>query len=84
MLTIYIVTISSNNNSTKTNKLILTLTQSIIYEVWLSRNKIKCDKIVLSHQTIINKINKQVQTIVTIHYMKYKTESALDKSTAFV
>ena len=56
----------------------------MIYEVWLSRNKIKCDKIVLSHETIINKINKPVQTIVTIHYRKYKTESALDKSTAFL
>ena len=41
--------------------------------------KEKYDKTVLSHQTIINKIKKQVQTIINVHYKKRKIENTLDK-----
>ena len=70
------LTISRNNSNYKTKKLIFTLTQSIGYEIWQSRNKIKCDNIILSHQRIINRIGKEIQTIVNAHYKKHKT---LDK-----
>ena len=45
--------------SSNTRKLILTITpQIILYEIWQSRNNIKCNKIILTTKTIINKINK--------------------------
>lgn len=70
------LTISRNNSTYKTKKLIFTLTQTIGYKIWQSRNKIKYHNIILSHQTIINRIDKDIQTTVNAHYKKHKT---LDK-----
>ena len=74
------LTIISNNSNSKTKKLIFTLTQTVGYEIYQSRNKIKYDNIILSNQTIINKINKQMQAIVNVHYKKHKARNTLDKS----
>ena len=71
----HILTISSNYSNSKTKKLIITLIQSIIYQIWHSRNKIKYDKIALFHTKMINKINKQVQTIINVHYKRHKMEN---------
>ena len=40
-------TLSANNLNSKNKKLILTLTQLIMHEIWTSRNNIKYDKILL-------------------------------------
>ena len=44
----HILTLSSNNTNPKNKKLILTLTQIIIYELSLSRNKLKFEGIHLT------------------------------------
>ena len=53
-----------NNN---TRKLILTTTpQIILYNIWQSRSNTKYDKITITTKTIINKISKQIEIIITI------------------
>ena len=46
--------LSSNNTNPKNKKLIITLMQIVIYELWLSRNKLKFEGIQLIQQTIMN------------------------------
>ena len=58
-------------------KLILTLTQLIMYEIWTSRNNIKYDKIQLSQETIITNILTQLWNIITAHYKLHKLNEML-------
>ena len=46
--------LSSNNTNPKNKKLIITLMQIVIYELWLSRNKLNFEGIQLIQQTIMN------------------------------
>ena len=73
----HILTLSSNVKNNKCRKLITTLTQLIIYEIWQSRNNLKYDKIQLSQDTIINKINQQIQSIIKTHYKYHQTNDTL-------
>ena len=75
----HILTLSSNNISSKCKKLILTLTQIIIYEIWQSRNNLKCDNLQLSQNTIINKINSQIKFILNTHCKLHKEQDSLDQ-----
>ena len=68
-------TLSANNLNSQ--KLILTLTQLIMYEIWTSRNNIKYDKIQLSQETIITKILTQIRNILTAHYKLHKLNEML-------
>ena len=47
-------------------------------EIWQSRNNHKYDKKLLPQQTIINKINTQLKTIILGHYKKHKLNGTLD------
>ena len=47
-------------------------------EIWQSRNNHKYDKKLLPQQTIINKINAQLKTIILRHYKKHKLNVTLD------
>ena len=47
-------------------------------EIWQSRNNHKYDKKLLPQQTIINKINAQLKTIILRHYKKHKLNGTLD------
>ena len=69
-------TLSANNLNSKNKKLILTLTQLIMYEIWKSRNNIKYDKIQLPQETII-KILTELQNILTAHYKLHKLNETL-------
>ena len=64
----HMFTLSAINLNSKNKKLILTLTQLIMYEIWTYRNNIKYDKIQLSQETIITKILTQLLNIITAHY----------------
>ena len=75
----HMLTLSSNNSSSKCKKLILTLTQIIIYEFWQSRNNLKYDNVQFSQNTIINKINSQIKFILNTHYKHHKEQHALDQ-----
>ena len=75
----HILKLSSNNISSKCKKLILTLTQIIIYEIWQSRNNLKYDNVQLSQNTIINKINSQIKFIVNTHCKLHKEQDSLDQ-----
>ena len=69
--------LSANNLNSKNKKLILTLTQIIMYEIWTSRNNIKYDKIQLSQETIITKVLTQLPNILTAHYKLHKRNETL-------
>ena len=75
----HILTLSSNDTNPKNKKLILTLTQIIIYELSLSRNKLKFEGIHLTWQTIINKIITQLHIILKAHYKLHKLNDTLNQ-----
>ena len=54
----HIFTLSTNNLNSKNKKLILTLTQLIMYEIWTSRNDLKYDKTTITG----NNYNKNSNT----------------------
>ena len=75
----HLLTLTSNNTNSKTKKLILTLTNTIIYEIWISRNNLKYDKIELTQDTIITKIKTQLQNILNTHYKVNKINGTIAK-----
>ena len=75
----HILTLSSNNTNSKCKKLILMLTQIIIYEIWQSRNNLKYDKTQLAQLTIIHKIIAQLTTILTTHHKIHKLNDTLNQ-----
>ena len=54
------------------------LVKIMAIEIWQSRNSHKYDKKLLPQQTIINKINAQLKTIILAHYKKHKLNETLD------
>ena len=54
------------------------LVKIMTIEIWQSRNNHKYDKKFLPQQTIINKINAQLKTIILKHYKKHKLNVTLD------
>ena len=54
------------------------LVKIMTIEIWQSRNNHKYDKKLLPQQTIINKINAQLKTIIQAHYKKHKLNDTLD------
>ena len=54
------------------------LVKIMAIEIWQSRNSHKYDKKLLPQQTIINKINAQLKTIILAHYKKHKLKETLD------
>ena len=79
----HLLTLTSNNklksNKLKTKKLILTLTNIIIYEIWILRNNLRYDKIQLTQDTIITKIKTQLQNILHTHYKVNKLNRTITK-----
>ena len=74
----HILTLSANKQSKHTTKLILTIVQIIIYEIWTSRNNLKYDKTVIPQDTIINKRNAQLRNIIRTHYKYHKLNETLN------
>ena len=74
----YLFTLNVPNTNKYTTKLTITIIQIILFEIWQSRNNNKYDKKLLSQQTIINKINAQLKTIILVHYKKHKLQDTLD------
>ena len=73
----HILTLSSNNKNKRIKKLILMLTQAIMFEIWQSRNNNKYDKTLLTQKTITNKIKTQLKNILQTHYKKQKLSDTL-------
>ena len=74
----HILTLSSNIPNSKCKKLVLTLTQLIIYKKWQSRNNYKYDKILLTHKIIINKINSQLRIILNKYFKNHNLKDTLN------
>ena len=53
----HLFTLSINNLNKHTTKLILTIAQITLHEIWVSRNNYKYDNTLIPQDTIINKIN---------------------------
>ena len=71
-------TLNDPNTNKYITKLTITKTQIILYEIWQSRNNNKYDKKLLSEQTIINKINAPLKTIILAQYKKHELNDTLD------
>ena len=56
------------------------LVKIMTIEIWQSRNNHNYDKKLLPQQTIINKINAKLKTIILAHYKKHKLNDPLDIS----
>ena len=54
------------------------LVKIMTIEIWQSRINHKYNKKLLPQQTIINKINAQLKTIILAHYKKHKLNDTLD------
>ena len=50
-----------------------------MYETWISRNNLKCDKTQLTQETIITKITTQWENILNTHYKIHKLDGTLTK-----
>ena len=74
----HIFTLTANIDS-KTKKLIITIIQIIMYEIWITRNNLKYDKIHITQDTIITQIIIQLQNIILTHYKIHKTNGTLPK-----
>ena len=74
----HLLTLSTNKQNKHTTKLILTIVQIIIYEIWTSRNNHKYDKTLTPQDTIINKINAQIRNIIHTHYKYHKLNETLN------
>ena len=51
----------------------------MIYEIWISRNNLKYDKIQLTQDTIITKIKTQLQNILNTYYKVNKLNGTITK-----
>ena len=63
----------------KIKKLMLTLIQLMIYEIWESRNNYKYEKINLIQKTIINKINSKIRIILNVHFKIHQINDTLQQ-----
>ena len=72
-----ILTLSTNNLNKHTTKLILTIIQIILHEIWTSRNNYKYDNTLIPQDTI-TKINAKIENIINTHYKNHKLNGTLD------
>ena len=56
----------------KTRKLVTTVTEIILKEIWTTRNKVDKENIQPSKDRSKNKINKEITDLITIHYTHSK------------
>ena len=68
----HILTLSANNLNSKNTKLILILTQIIMYEIRTYRNNLKYKKAQLPQENIIMKILTELPNILIAHYKLHK------------
>ena len=74
----YLLTLTDPNTNKYITKLTIAITQ-IIWQIWQSTNNNKYDKkLLIPQQTIVNKINAQLKTIIPAHYKKHKLNDTLD------
>ena len=48
-----------------------------MYEIWISRNNVKYDKIQMTQETIIVKIITHLHNLITAHYKLHKLNDTL-------
>ena len=73
----HLLTLNAKGTNKYIRKLTLTIKQFILYEIWQSRNNIKYDKITLDTKTIMNKINRHIEIILTAQFKKHRIENTL-------
>ena len=73
----HILMLSTTNQNKPTTKLLLTIIQIILYEIWTTRNNYKYDKTQIPQDTIRNKINTRIRNIIQIHYKYHKTNGSI-------
>ena len=74
----HILTLSTANQNKTTTKLLLTIIQIILYEIWTTRNNYKCDKTQISREIIKTKINTRIRNIIQTHYKYHKLHDTIN------
>ena len=74
----HILTLSIENQNKFTTKLILTIIQIILYEIWTTRNNYKYDKTQISQDIIKTKINTRIRNIIQTYYKYHKLNGTLN------
>ena len=74
----HILTLSTINQNKLTTKLLLTIIQIILYEIWTTRNNYKYDNTQISQDIIKTKINTRIQNIIHTHYKYHKINGTLN------
>ena len=73
----HLLTLNVKNVNKETKKLTLKIIQTMVYEIWETRNNLKYDNITLTTKTIISKINKHIETVLNSHFKKHKIGNTL-------
>ena len=74
----HILTLSSANQNKSTTKLLLTIIQIILYEIWTTRNNYKYDKTQIPQDIIRTKINTRIRNIIQTYYKYHKINGTLN------
>ena len=74
----HILTLSTINQNKFTTKLLLTVTQIILYKIWTTRNNYKYDNTQISQDIIKTKINSLIRNIIHTHYKHHKINGTLN------
>ena len=71
------LTMSAKTLPPKTRKLVITLTTTILTQIWKTRNRLQFDdKIILTTNTIIN-IKNELKCITQTHYKQHTINDVL-------
>ena len=74
----HILTLSTANQNKITTKLLLTIVQITLYEIWRTRNNYKYDKTQISQDIIKTKINARIRNIIQTHYNYHKLHDTIN------
>ena len=58
----------------------MTVIKIILFKIWQTRNNYKYEHKLLRQETIIDKINAQLNNLLQIQYKKHKLQDTLDTS----
>ena len=72
------LTISTLSLSSKTKKLLLTLTITILTYIWKTRNRLQFDNTIIPTTNTIIKIKNGLKNIIQIHYKQHVINNTLD------
>ena len=75
----HILSISAISLPPKTKKLVLTLTTTILTDIWKTRNRLQFDGTTIPTTNTIINIKNELKTLIQIHYRQHVLNNTLDE-----